>query len=70
MKRRVRVFGSTAVLPLITGGKGQADAGLILNGAMECFELAEQLISAGEKIVENERCPEKKTGPGFYGRKR
>ena len=70
MKRRVRVFGSTAILPLIAGTKGEADTGLIMNGAMECFELAERLIEAGNKIIDNERNGRTRTTPGFLRKER
>lgn len=70
MKRHVRVFGSTAVLPLIAGAKGEADTGLIMNGAMECFELAERLIDAGNAILDNEKNGRTRTGPGLFRNER
>jgi len=54
MKDRLKVMGNIAVLKLIAGRPGDADTGLILHGADECFALAEVLIQAGDKIKENE----------------
>lgn len=68
MKRRVRVFGTSAILPLLSGAKGEADAGLIMHGAMECFELAERLIDAGNRIIENEKNGKMRSDPGFLRR--
>jgi hypothetical protein len=55
MKDRVKVLGNIAILKVITGRPGDADTGLILHGADQCFLLAEVLINAGECIKENER---------------
>jgi hypothetical protein len=54
MKDRVKVMGNIAILKVITGRPGDADTGLVLHGADQCFLLAEVLISAGEHIKENE----------------
>ena len=54
MRNRLRVAGNMAVLRLISGGTNDASSGLILHGADQCFELANALIEAGDKIVENE----------------
>lgn len=54
MKDRLKVMGNIAVLKLITGRPGDADTGLILHGANACYELAEALVQAGDKIKDNE----------------
>lgn len=57
MKDRVMVMGNTAILKVISGRPGDADTGLILRGSNQCFELAEILIEAGERIQEYEKLP-------------
>ncbi len=66
MKNRVRVFGTTALLTLITGQKGDADTGLFLHGSMQCFDLAEALLEAGNQIAETESTQKVPPDPGFY----
>lgn len=55
MKDRIKVMGNIAVLKVITGRPGDADTGLILHGADQCFQLAEALIEAGQYIKSNEK---------------
>lgn len=55
MKDRIKVMGNIAILKVITGRPGDADTGLILHGADQCFNLAEALIEAGQRIKENEK---------------
>ena len=66
MKNRIRVFGTNALLTLITGHKGDADAGLVLHGSMQCFDLAEAILEAGNRIAEAERTAKIPSDPGFY----
>lgn len=66
MKNRIRVFGTNALLTLITGRKGDADAGLVLHGSMQCFDLAEALLEAGNQIANAERATQVPVDPGFY----
>ena len=54
MKDRLKVMGNIAILKLLSGRPGDADTGLILHGADQCYELAEVLIEAGDKIKNNE----------------
>jgi hypothetical protein len=53
MKDRIVIVGSSAILKLIAGTKDGPSSGLILHGAEQCFELAELLIQAGERIGDN-----------------
>jgi hypothetical protein len=53
LRRRVMVKGNVAIVKLISGGPGDADGGLILQGADQCYELAERLVEAGDRIVAN-----------------
>jgi len=55
MKDRIKVMGNIALLKVISGRPGDADTGLILHGADQCFSLAEALIEAGEAIQRNEK---------------
>lgn len=66
LKNRIRVFGTNALLTLITGRKGDADAGLVLHGSMQCFDLAEAILEAGNRIAEVERTAKIPPDPGFY----
>lgn len=66
MKNRVRVFGTTALLTLITGQKGDADTGLFLHGSVQCFDLAEALLEAGRQIADTESTQKLPPAPGFY----
>ena len=53
LRRRVMVKGNVAIVKLISGGPGDGDGGLILHGADQCYELAERLVEAGDRIREN-----------------
>lgn len=66
MKERIRVFGTTALLKLISGNRGDADTGLFLHGSMQCFDLAEALLEAGKQIAEAERTAPIPPEPSFY----
>lgn len=55
MKDRIKVMGNVAILKVISGRPGDADTGLILHGADQCFRLAEALIEAGEHIKQNNK---------------
>ena len=55
MKDRVKVMGNIAIVKVISGRPGDADTGLILHGANQCFQLAEVLIEAGQRIKDNEK---------------
>jgi hypothetical protein len=70
MAKRIRVWDSTAILSVVSGVPGGASAGLILNGAEACFNLAEELIDAGNKIIENEKKPGRSTKQAPYGRRK
>jgi len=70
MKQRVRVFGTNALVILISGTQGNADTGLFLHGPEQCFDLADALIAAGERIIKNEKNTPVPPGPTFFGRGR
>lgn len=53
IRRRVMVKGNVAIVKLISGGPGDADGGLILQGADQCYDLAERLVEAGDLIRSN-----------------
>jgi hypothetical protein len=55
MHGRVRVLDNSAIVKLISGGPKEPDTGLILRGAVQCIELAEELIQAAEEIQKNEK---------------
>lgn len=60
------MFGTNALLTLITGRQGDADAGLVLHGSMQCFDLAEALLDAGDRIADIELATKVPADPGFY----
>lgn len=62
---RVKVTGSYCIVKLIVGGRGMPDSGLILHGEKQCYDLAEELIRAGERISEYRRRP---IEPATHGR--
>ena len=70
MRSRVRVFGTTAIVKLISGREGDADSGLFLRGPTQCFDLADALIDAGLAIAEAEKKAKVPPDPGFYRSRR
>lgn len=57
MEDRVMVVGTSCVVKLIAGGKDGIGTGLILRGEWQCYDLAAELVAAGDKIVENREGP-------------
>lgn len=70
MKQRVRVLDTTAIVVLVSGSKGDADTGLFLRGSLQCLDLAELLIEAASKIMDNEDRAQVPSGPGFFTSRR
>jgi hypothetical protein len=64
---RVKVTGSYCIVKLIIGGRDAPDSGLILHGEKQCYDLAEELIRAGERISEHRRKPLQPASNGRNG---
>lgn len=62
---RVKVAGSYCIVKLIVGGRDAPDSGLILHGEKQCYDLAEELIRAGERISKHRKEP---MAPPYNGR--
>lgn len=54
---RIKVLGTSCIIKLIAGSTDGMGAGLILHGEDQCYDLAEQLINAGDRIAYNRKGP-------------